>query len=89
MVAESTRSRLPQATTQTNCAREWVEENPFTAVMAVYGIGVAVGLLLGHTLAEAAGRHMFHHDTFTENLTGKIGDVLRSNLPKDIGRYFS
>jgi len=89
MVAQSTRWSPSQATTQKNCAREWVEENPFTAVMAVYGIGVTVGLLVGHTLAEAAGRHMFHHDTFTENLTSKIGDVLRSNLPKDISRYFS
>ena len=89
MVAQSTRGRPPQATTQQNWAGEWIEENPFTSVMAVYGIGVAVGLLLGHTLAEAAGRHMFHQDTFTGNLTSKIGDVLRSNLPKDIGRYFS
>ncbi len=89
MVAESTRWHPAQATAQKNCTREWIEENPFTSMTAVYGIGMAVGLLLGHTIAEAAGRHMFHHNTFAENLTGKIRDLITSNLPKDIGRHFS
>lgn len=89
MAAENTRWRLPRADPGNSCAKEWIEENPFTSLTAVYGVGVAVGLLLGHTIAEAAGRRMFHRDSWTENLTGKIRDLVRSNVPKDVYQYFS
>jgi hypothetical protein len=63
-------------------AMDWVEDYPFASVAVMFGIGVGVGLVVGHTIAEAAGRRMFHHDTLAERLSCQIRDVLRNSLPR-------
>jgi hypothetical protein len=70
-------------------AKEWVEDFPFGSVTVLFGIGVGVGLILGHTIAEATGRRLFHQDTFTEKLTCQIRDLLKNNLPEGIARHVS
>jgi hypothetical protein len=68
---------------------EWVEDYPFTSVAVMFGIGMGVGLILGHTIAEEAGRRLFHQDTLTEKLTCRIRDVLKSTLPQALSRHVS
>jgi hypothetical protein len=46
-------------------------------------------LLLGHTLAEAAGRRLIHQDTLTEKLTSQIRDLLKNALPAGLSRHLS
>ena len=83
MVADNLRqhSRRPQRAAAQQ-ALDWVEEYPFASVAVMFGIGVGVGLVVGHTIAEAAGRRMFHHDTLTERLSCQIRDLLRISIPR-------
>jgi hypothetical protein len=55
----------------------------------LFGLGVAVGLLLGHTIAESTGHKLFHEDTLTEKLTGQIRKIVKKTLPQGITRHFS
>lgn len=71
------------------CVTDWIEDNPSTSMTVLFGIGTAVGLLVGHTLAESAGRKMFHEDTLTEKLTGRFRDVLKSHFPHNVARHFT
>ena len=89
MVAEETRTRKTQNGGMGARSSEWVGENPLTSVTVLFGVGVGVGLLLGHTLAEAAGRHMIHQNTFTEKLTSQIRDALKNSLPAGLSRHLS
>jgi hypothetical protein len=69
------RGSVPQAT-------DFVEEYPFASVAVMFGIGVGIGLVVGHSIAEAAGRRMFHHDTLAEKLSCQIRDLLKNSLPR-------
>jgi hypothetical protein len=89
MVAQ--RMKFPGSRQQSaeSCSREWVEEHAMTSVTVLFGLGIAVGLLLGHTIAESTGRKMFHEDTLTEKLTGQIRDIVKNTLPQGLSRHFS
>jgi hypothetical protein len=89
MVAEQTRRRSFRNGGARSQPAEWVEEYPFTSVTVMFGIGVGVGLILGHTIAEAAGRRMFHQDTLAEKVTCQIRDVLKNALPQSLSRHMS
>jgi hypothetical protein len=89
MVADKIRFGKPQGDASSSCSREWINENPFTSVTVLFGLGVGVGVLLGHVIAESAGRTLFHEDTLAEKLAGEIRKVLKSTLPKGISRHVS
>ena len=89
LVAGNTRFEKSHNGVSGACSMEWVDEHPLTAVTALFGLGLGVGLLLGHTIAESAGRTLFHEDTLTEKLTSQIRDVLKSSLPKGLSRHLS
>ncbi len=86
-----TRTRMPSPPVRNNraCATEMVQQNPFASMTVLFGTGIAVGLLLGHTIAEAAGRRLFHEETLTEKMKSQILDVLKSNLPRGLSRHLS
>ena len=56
MVAENMRQHSRRQRSAAPQATDWVEEFPFASVAVMFGIGVGVGLVVGHTIAEAAGR---------------------------------
>jgi hypothetical protein len=89
MVAEKSRFQTSAQKTSESRSTEWVEEHALTSVTVLFGLGIAVGLLLGHTIAESTGRKMFHEDTLTEKLTGQIRDIVKNTLPQGISRHFS
>jgi hypothetical protein len=89
MVAERMRRRPSKNGGSRPRPTEWVEEYPFASVTVMFGIGLGVGFVLGHTLAEAAGRKMFHEDTLAEKLTCQIRDVLKNALPEQFSQYIS
>jgi hypothetical protein len=86
MVAEVQGSRLSDSN---SCPSEMIGEHPAAAVTLLFGVGVGVGLLLGHTIAETSGHRLFHQDTFTEKLTCQIRDLLKNNLPQGLMRHMS
>ena len=88
MTANGTGTRGSQVASRA-CVEEWIEENPSSSMTLLFGVGVVAGLLLGHTLAEAAGRKLFHEDTMTEKLTGQIRDLVKSHLPSSVSRHLS
>ncbi len=81
MIAKHTRFRASR-NGGTSRPAEWVVEYPFASMTAIFGIGVAVGLILGPVLADAAGRKLSRHDTLTEKLTCQIRNILKSALPE-------
>jgi|GEM_PF-4232444 len=89
MIAPRMQSRGSRQQSAESCTREWMEEHSMTSVTVLFGLGVAVGLLLGHTIAESTGRKMFHEDTLTEKLTGQIRDIVKNTLPPRLSRHFS
>ncbi|MFN0051999.1 MAG: hypothetical protein ACKV0T_07395 [Planctomycetales bacterium] len=60
-----------------------------TSVTVLFGLGIAVGMLLGHTIAESTGHRLFHEDTLTEKVTGQIRELLKNNLPQRLSRHLS
>ena len=89
MVAEDTRFRSNRRRENSSGPTEWVEENPFTSVAVLFGIGVGIGFLLGHTIAEVAGRRLLHEDSLSEKLTCRIREALKSTLPEGIFRHLA
>jgi len=87
MAPIGTQTRRPEQ--PMNCAQEWIEESPATSMTILFGVGMATGLLLGHTLAEAVGRKLFHEDTLTEKLTAQIRDLVKSHVPTSLSRRLS
>ncbi len=88
MVAEQKRRRSSPNGVRSQ-AREWVGENPLMSTTVLFGIGMGVGLILGHTIAEAAGRHLLHQDTLAEKMASQIRDVLKNTLPQALSRHMS
>ena len=89
MIAEKSRLQSsPQKTTESP-SMEWVEEHALTSVTVIFGLGIAVGMLVGHIIAESTGHKLFHEDTLTEKLTGQIRDALKSTLPLGLSRHLS
>jgi hypothetical protein len=67
-----------------NTSRDMVTENPLTSTLVAFGAGLAIGVLIGHSLG--AGRHEIEATTM-ERLGRQVCDVLRSSLPQSIGRH--
>jgi hypothetical protein len=89
MVTDKSRFQTsPQKTTESR-SMEWVEQHALTSVTVLFGLGVAIGLLLGHTIADSTGHKLFHEDTLAEKLTGQIREVLKSTLPEGLSRHIS
>ncbi len=87
MVASNRRSRpLPTSETR-SAAQQCLVESPFQSVTVLFGLGLAVGFMVGHTIAESVGGRLMHHDTFTEKLTCQIRDLLKTNLPEGLARH--
>lgn len=89
MVAEKSRFQTSPQNTSEPRSMEWVEEHALTSVTVLFGLGVAVGLLLGHTIAVSTGHKLFHEDTLTEKLTGQIREALKGTLPHGLARHIS
>ena len=89
MVANRMPLQYPGAKSADSCTKEWVEEHALTSVTVLFGLGIAVGMLLGHAIAESTGRHVFHEDSLTEKLTGQIRGLLKNNLPQGVSRHFA
>ena len=89
MVADRRKFQMPRAKSADSCAQEWVDEHALSSVAVLFGLGIAVGMLVGHTIAESTGRHMFHEDTLTEKLNAQIRAVLKNHLPQGLSRHLS
>jgi len=89
MVADKIRFRKSQGSLSSSCSGKWMNENPFTSVAVLFGLGVGVGVLVGHVIAESAGRTLFHEDTLAEKLAGEIRKVVKRTLPTGISRHVS
>jgi len=88
MVAE-TRFRSPEGQRRA-APLEWVEDSPFWSVTVLFGLGIGVGFIVGHTLAESTGRHLMHHrDTLATKLSCRIGEALKSTLPESVWSHLS
>jgi hypothetical protein len=67
-----------------NTSRDMVADNPLTSTLVAFGTGLAIGVLIGHSLG--GGRHAVEATTM-ERLGRQVCDVLRSSLPDSIGRH--
>ncbi|HTI52036.1 MAG TPA: hypothetical protein VL475_13825 [Planctomycetaceae bacterium] len=89
MVAEKSRFQTSPQKTAESCSMEWVVEHALTSVSGLFGLGIAVGMRLGPTIAESTGHKLFHEDSLTEKLTAQIRDAVRSTLPQGLSRHLS
>lgn len=89
MVAERKRRRPMRYAVAERPPGDWVEEYPFASMTVMFGIGLGVGFVVGHTIAEAAGRKLFQGNTLAESVTCQIRDVLKNSLPESLSQYVS
>lgn len=81
-------SRIPEERRH-SCASEMVQDHPMWSMSALFGVGVGIGFVIGHLLAENAGRQLQHRDTLLEKLSGRIGETLKNTLPEGLWLHSS
>jgi len=70
------------------CAKTAVQDYPLTSLLVVFGVGMAVGLVLVETLGDSVEKAFERELSTPEKLGRRISDLLKSNLPESVMRQF-
>jgi hypothetical protein len=79
-------SRSAEMTEQMSASvNQVVGTHPAAYVMTCFGLGVGIGIVIGHLLAESSPMNYFHHrETATERLGRNILDAVAGVLPESL-----
>jgi hypothetical protein len=67
--------------------RELVQEYPFSSTMLVFGIGLGVGMLIGHSMGESPTHRLEHESSKLQGYGRHISDTIRGAVHDAISRY--
>jgi hypothetical protein len=70
------------------CATEAVRDFPMTSMLVVFGVGMAVGLVLVDSLGESVGKVLDRDPSMSEKLGRNIAEALKAALPESVVRQF-
>jgi len=80
--------RLPDVEAVASCASKAVRDYPLTSMLVVFGVGMAVGLVLVDSLEETVSKALDAEPSAAEKLAHQIGDALKAALPEAMRRQF-
>jgi len=67
--------------------RELVQEHPVSSTMLAFGVGIGVGLLVGHALSESLMENSTPQCSKAEKFGRQMFDALRGALPEGVARH--
>jgi hypothetical protein len=65
--------------------REWMEEHPLPSTLVSFGIGIGIGVIIGHALAGSS-RHEAESSTM-EKFGRQAFEALRGSIPEALSRH--
>jgi hypothetical protein len=93
MAAQGPRSRFPspqtayeevreRATRGYHEVEEFIGRNPASSVLAVFGMGLGIGIWIGSSLVEAERRRRAESASFTEKLGRQVLEAISGVMPE-------
>jgi hypothetical protein len=67
--------------------RELVEEYPMSSTLVAFGVGLGIGVLLGHSLSGSIGGRTLPEASTMEKLGRQAFEALRSSIPEALSRH--
>jgi len=86
---QTANDRLPDVDAIASCASEAVRDYPLTSLLVVFGVGVAVGLVLVDSLGPTVAKALEAEPSATEKLGRQIGEALKAALPETVRQHFA
>jgi hypothetical protein len=80
--------RMSTVEAATSCATDTVRDFPLTSMLVVFGVGMAVGLVLVDSLGDTVAKALDRDPSTTEKLGRQIGEALKAALPESVMRQF-
>ncbi|HEV3304218.1 MAG TPA: hypothetical protein VG055_31505 [Planctomycetaceae bacterium] len=65
---------------------ELVEEYPISSTVLAFGVGLGIGVLVGHTIAGTLSSER-EPSSRLDSLSQQVCDAVRKAVPEAIGRY--
>jgi len=66
--------------------KELFQEYPMSSTLIAFGLGLGIGVIVGHSVSAALMPERSHKTTM-ESLGRQVCDALRTNLPESISRH--
>jgi hypothetical protein len=63
-----------------------VEDYPISSTLLAFGVGLSIGVLVGHTIAGALSSEP-EPSSRLDSLSQQVCDAVRKTVPEAIGRY--
>lgn len=67
-------------------AKQTIEDHPLVSTLAVFGVGLAVGTLLGGLMADAGNSR--REQTLSKRVQQRVSSVLSEMIPDSLERKF-
>jgi len=74
----------------TSAPTEFVQEYPASSVLVAFGIGLGLGVIVGHSLSESmtpSSGTRRNVERSMESFGRQVCDALRSSLPESVSRH--
>jgi len=74
----------------TSAPTEFVQEYPASSILVAFGIGLGLGVIVGHTLSDSmttTGSSRRNVERSMESLGRQVCEALRSSLPESVSRH--
>jgi hypothetical protein len=87
MVARQTRARPSFNGGRLSDPAEMIAEHPATSMVVLFGVGLGVGLVVGHAICESMRTE--RSDSLLNKLSCQIRDTLKQALPEGVWQHLS
>ena len=86
MVARHTRAQPGANGGRTSNPAEMIADHPATSMVVLFGVGLGVGLVIGHAICESTRTQS---ESLVHKLSCQIRDTLKQALPEGVWQHLS